>query len=153
VDELSYLPAVERALAHRSGLDEPVSISPQLLLGDMKSPQRSQRIAYLVAEGDILRSAPDNPWGRDIGITPAPVTRLAKSIAADSTIKGVIVRVESPGGDAIASDEILQALKELSRKKPVVVSMSDVAASGGYYISMTGDPVVPTPTRSPGRSA
>ena len=98
VDELSYLPAVERALAHRSGLDEPVSISPQLLLGDMKSPQRSQRIAYLVAEGDILRSAPDNPWGRDIGITPAPVTRLAKSIAADSTIKGVIVRVESPGG-------------------------------------------------------
>ena len=142
VDELSYLPAVQRALALRAGLAEPVFITPQLLLGDMKSTQKSQRIAYLVAEGDILRSAPDNPWGGDIGITPAPVARLVKSIADDSTIKGVIVRVESPGGDAIASDEILQALKELSRKKPVVVSMSDVAASGGYYISMTGDPVV-----------
>ena len=142
VDELSYLPAVQRALALRAGLAEPVFITPQLLLGDMKSAQKSQRIAYLVAEGDILRSAPDNPWGGDIGITPAPVARLVKSIADDSTIKGVIVRVESPGGDAIASDEILQALKELARKKPVVVSMSDVAASGGYYISMTGDPVV-----------
>jgi len=76
-----------------------------------------------------------------------------KSIADDSTIKGVIVRVESPGGDAIASDEILQALKELSRKKPVVVSMSDVAASGGYYISMTGDRWWPTPTRSRDPSA
>jgi protease-4 len=142
VDELSYLPAVQRALALRAGLAEPVFITPQLLLGDMKSAQKSQRIAYLVAEGDILRSAPDNPWGGDIGITPAPVARLVKSIADDSTIKGVIVRVESPGGDAIASDEIPQALKELARKKPMVVSMSDVAASGGYYISMTGDPVV-----------
>jgi protease-4 len=145
VDELSYLPAVEKALARKAGLAGPVSISPQLLLGDMKPPPRSQRIAYLVAEGDILRSAPDNPWGRDIGLSPAPVTRLVKSIADDPTIKGVIVRVSSPGGDAIASDEILESLKDLARKKPVVVSMSDVAASGGYYIAMTGDPVVAYP--------
>jgi len=146
VDELSYLPAVQQALTKKAGLAAWVSISPQLLLSDTQPPRKSQRIAYLVAEGDILRSAPDNPWGREIGITPAPVTRLVKSIADDATIKGVIVRVESPGGDAIASDEILESLKDLARKKPVVVSMSDVAASGGYYIAMTGDPVVAYPT-------
>jgi protease-4 len=80
-----------------------------------------------------------------MALAPAPVQQLTKQIAGADDIKGVIVRVSSPGGDAIASDEILQSLKELSRKKPLVISMSDVAASGGYYISMTGDPVVAYP--------
>ncbi len=57
----------------------------------------------------------------------------------------MILRVDSPGGDAVASDEILHELKLLSKAKPVVVSMSDLAASGGYFISMTGDPVVSYP--------
>lgn len=145
IDELSYLPAVEKDLAKRAGLKEPVLISPQVLLGDLHRSEKSQRLAYLVAEGDILRSAVSSPLGGDVGLTPAPVTKLVKDIGDDPSIKGVIVRVDSPGGDAIASDEILQSLKELARKKPVVVSMSDVAASGGYYISMTGDPVVAYP--------
>jgi protease-4 len=145
IDELSYLPAVEKALAKKAGIPEPTLISPQLLLGDLHRSQKSQRLAYLVAEGDILRGAVSNPFGDDVGLTPAPVTKLVKEIGDDASIKGVIVRVDSPGGDAIASDEILQSLKELARKKPVVISMSDVAASGGYYISMTGDPVVAYP--------
>jgi protease-4 len=145
IDELSYLPAVEKALAKKAGLAEPTLISPQLLLGDLHRSEKSQRLAYLVAEGDILRGAVSNPFGEDVGLTPAPVTKLVKEIGDDPSIKGVIVRVDSPGGDAIASDEILQSLKELARKKPVVISMSDVAASGGYYISMTGDPVVAYP--------
>ena len=146
IDELSYLPAVEKALAKKAGLKEPTLISPQLLLGDLHRPEKSQRLAYLVAEGDILRGAVSNPFGDDVGLTPAPVTKIVKEIEDDPSIKGVIVRVDSPGGDAIASDEILQSLKELSRKKPVVISMSDVAASGGYFISMTGDPVVAYPS-------
>jgi protease-4 len=63
-------------------------------------------------------------------------------VADDSTIKGVIVRVDSPGGDGIASDDILHEMKLLSKKKPVLISMSDLAASGGYFIAMTGDPVL-----------
>jgi protease-4 len=146
IDELSYLPAVEKALAKKAGLPEPVLISPQLLLGDLHRSDKGPRLAFLVAEGDILRGAVSNPFGEDMGLTPAPVTKLVKDIGDDPTIKGVVVRVESPGGDAIASDEILQSLKELARKKPVVISMSDVAASGGYYIAMTGDPVVAYPS-------
>jgi protease-4 len=145
VDELSYLPAVEQALARKAGLPEPTRITPRLLLGDLYEANKAQRVAFLVAEGDILRGSVTGPFGEDLAITPAPVTQLAKNIAEDPGIKGVIVRVESPGGDAIASDEILQTLKELSRKKPVVISMSDVAASGGYYIAMTGDSVVAYP--------
>lgn len=145
IDELSYLPLVEKALAKKAGLVEPVFISPQNLLGDLHRSEKSQRLAFLVAEGDILRGAVSNPFGDDVGLTPAPVTKLVKEIGDDPSIKGVIVRVESPGGDAIASDEILQSLKDLARKKPVVISMSDVAASGGYYIAMTGDPVVAYP--------
>jgi protease IV len=57
----------------------------------------------------------------------------------------VILRVDSPGGDAIASDEMLREVKLLSKKKPLVISMSDLAASGGYYVAMTGDPIVAYP--------
>jgi protease-4 len=57
-------------------------------------------------------------------------------------MKVVIVRIDSPGGDGIASDDILHEAKLLSQKKPTVISMSDLAASGGYFIAMTGDPVV-----------
>jgi protease-4 len=57
----------------------------------------------------------------------------------------VIVRIDSGGGDAIASDEIWREMNTLARKKPLVISMSDAAASGGYYMAMTGDPIVAYP--------
>src|SRR6202000_1220236 len=60
----------------------------------------------------------------------------------DAPIKGVILRINSPGGDGIASDDILHEARRLSQKKPMVISMSDDAASGGYFIAMTGDPVL-----------
>jgi len=60
-------------------------------------------------------------------------------------VDGVVVRIDSPGGDAVASDEIWREMNLLSRKKAVVISMSDTAASGGYYMAMTGDPVVAYP--------
>ena len=63
----------------------------------------------------------------------------------DAGIKGVIVRIDSPGGEVFASDAIWREMNLLSKKKPMVISMSDVAASGGYYIAMTGDPVVAYP--------
>ena len=65
--------------------------------------------------------------------------------AGDSSLDGVVVRIDSPGGDAVASDEIWREMNLLSKKKPMVISMSDTAASGGYYMAMTGDPVVAYP--------
>src|SRR5258708_34902318 len=68
--------------------------------------------------------------------------KLIRQVRDDASIKAVILRIDSPGGDGIASDDILHEAKLLSAKKPTVISMSDLAASGGYFIAMTGDPVV-----------
>lgn len=104
-------------------------------------PSGRPKIAYVTGDGEITRGDP----GEDVpesGITAFSMVRLLRQIADDSSIKGVILRVDSPGGDGIASDDILHEMKALSKKKPVLISMSDLAASGGYFIAMTGDPVL-----------
>jgi protease-4 len=63
----------------------------------------------------------------------------------DPLVKGVVVRIDSPGGEVTASDEIWRQMNLLAKKKPMVISMSDTAASGGYYMAMTGDPIVAYP--------
>jgi protease-4 len=98
------------------------------------------KIALLVGQGDITRGS-TNDSGEN-GITSAGMIRQLRAVRDDASIKAVILRIDSPGGDGIASDDILHEAKLLSQKKPTVISMSDLAASGGYFIAMTGDPVV-----------
>ena len=102
------------------------------------------KVALVVAEGAILQGSKEQ-FGNE-NIVSGAFAKLLRTVKSDSTIKGVIVRVDSPGGDATASDDILHEMKELSRAKPLVISMSDYAASGGYYMSATGDPIVAYPT-------
>jgi protease IV len=103
------------------------------------------RFALLVAQGAITQGGGEQGFGGEEGIRSGTLTKQLRRLKSDSTIKGVIVRIDSPGGDAIASDDILHEMKELSRSKPVVISMSDVAASGGYFMAVTGDPIVAYP--------
>jgi len=98
------------------------------------------KIALLVGQGDITRGSTNDSG--DSGITTAGMIKQLRAVRDDASIKGVILRIDSPGGDGIASDDILHEAKLLSQKKPTVISMSDLAASGGYFIAMTGDPVV-----------
>ena len=70
---------------------------------------------------------------------------MLNRVANDKNIKGVIVRIDSPGGEVPASDDMWRAMNELHKKKPVVISMSDDAASGGYYMAMSGDTLVAYP--------
>ena len=100
-------------------------------------------IAFITTEGDITRGDPDN--GSENGIESEHVTRLLNRVQNDSSIEAVIVRINSPGGETTASDELWRAMNQLSRKKPMVISMSDDAASGGYFMAMTGDPLVAYP--------
>lgn len=79
-------------------------------------------------------------------IASESIAATLRNVAKNNDIKGVLLRIDSPGGDAVASDEILEVVRELSAKKPVVISMSDLAASGGYYMAMTGDPIVAYPS-------
>ncbi len=107
---------------------------------DFSFGKKKENIALLVLDGDIIRgecsegSLPVPVFGgRHIG--SYTVIRILERLKNDKHIKGVVIRVNSPGGDALASEEIYSAVKSLAEKKPVVISMAGVAASGGYYIS------------------
>ena len=99
-----------------------------------------QKFAFVVAEGTITRGSADSK--NSDGIESEDFTQLLAKVGALSSIKGVIVRIDSPGGEVFASDAIWRAMNDLARKKPVVISMSDSAASGGYYMAMNGSPIV-----------
>ena len=102
-----------------------------------------KRIALLTEEGDITRgSSQGDGLSATSGIASDDAIKTMREVENDSSIQGVILRINSPGGDGIASDDILHEAQKLSKKKPTVISMSDDAASGGYFIAMTGDPIL-----------
>ncbi len=96
------------------------------------------RIGIINAAGSINTGAStsSNNIGSDTMI------ELLREAAEDDGIKGVVLRIDSPGGSALASDLVWREIRALSRKKPVVASMVDVAASGGYYFAMACDQIV-----------
>jgi protease-4 len=108
----------------------------------------ADRIAFVVAEGSITRGDADSSG--DNGLESDPFDKMLNRISNDSGIKAVIVRIDSPGGEVTASDEMWRAMNDLRKKKPVVISMSDAAASGGYYMAMSGDPIVAYPATETG---
>ena len=101
------------------------------------------KIAFVVAEGTISRGDPNS--NGMTGLESEAFDKMLARVANDSTIKGVIVRIDSPGGEVTASDDMWRAMSDLHSKKPVVISMSDDAASGGYYMAMSGDPLIAYP--------
>ena len=107
--------------------------------------QGKSRIALVIGEGDITRGEAGDDGSTGSNLTSYGFDKLLRQVAGDSTIKGVVVRIDSPGGEQVASDEIWRQMNLLSKQKPLVFSMSDLAASGGYYIAMTGDPIVAYP--------
>ncbi len=114
-----------------------------LALTDMQNrADKSPKVVILVAEGEIVRG--QQPQG---SIGAATLSAKLRSLAEDKNTRAVVLRIDSPGGDAFASEKIrreIQALREMG--KTVVVSMGDVAASGGYWISMAADEVWASPS-------
>jgi protease-4 len=143
VDELGYEDQVIGDLKKKTGAGELNKIGIKTYFRG--TPGKGDRIAVLVGEGEIVGGEADNALGGQGVISSGAFAKIVQQVRNDRSIKGVILRVNSPGGDAVASDEILHELKLLSGAKPLVISMSDVAASGGYFMSMTGDPVVSYP--------
>ena len=96
------------------------------------------KVAVIYAVGDITESEGD-------GIVAKDMVKCINEVAKDSAIKAVVLRVSSPGGSAYASEQIWHALAVLKTKKPLIVSMGDYAASGGYYISCMGHQILAQP--------
>lgn len=109
---------------------------------------------------DEFRLPEDNHWGEfdriaviyaigstdmDQGITARKLVKYVDAARDNPLIKAVVLRVDSPGGDAMASDYIAEAMKKLSERKPVIVSQGAVAASGGYWLSMYADTIIAAP--------
>src|SRR5262245_55622086 len=104
-------------------------------------------IAFVHAAGEILEGNDDNPLSDSVDSIYGDVfAKAIREAANDNSVRAILLRVDSPGGSAIASDQILQAVKKAKTAgKPVVVSMGSVAASGGYYISLAADHIVALP--------
>ena len=109
-----------------------------------KTPSRSQKdaVAVVYVEGAILpgHSQP-SPFGQTGGAYSGDIRKALETAAKDPSIKAVVLRVNSPGGSAEASEVILNATRQVQTQKPLIVSMGNVAGSGGYYISCGADTI------------
>jgi len=106
-----------------------LALSPKFWGGDPK-------IAVVYALGECAM---------DSGIKARWLSKRIDKLAKSNSIEAVVLRVDSPGGDAMASDIVAEALKECAEKKPVIISQGQVAGSGGYWISMYGDKIIAGP--------
>ncbi len=144
VDGLKTREEVEALLAERGVADSDADGGfRQIALGDYltqvdarRSPiDKRPQVAVVVAEGEIAGG--DLPAGRVGGVSTSALLRAARD---DDDVKAVVLRVDSPGGEVFASEQIRREVEALKAAgKPVVVSMGDLAASGGYWISMNAD--------------
>jgi protease-4 len=121
------------------------------LFGDMMKASRATdkpAVAVVFVEGAITsgESEPDLFSGRPANAGSATIRRAIAQAARDETVKALVLRVDSPGGSAIASDVICEATKQFKKSgRPFVVSMGNVAGSGGYYVSTLGDVIFAQP--------
>ncbi|MCW3079069.1 signal peptide peptidase SppA [Segetibacter sp.] len=104
------------------------------------SPNEGSRVAIIYAEGEI-----NDGKGTDGQIGSDAYRNLIRKARLDKNIKAIVFRVNSPGGSALASEEIWREITLAKKAKPVVVSLGDVAASGGYYISCSADSIFAEP--------
>lgn len=117
---------------------------------DFIKPDESARYAFpSVMWGEPDRVAVVYAIGgtqMDSGMNCRQVQKTIRRLKRDRTVKAVVLRVNSPGGDALASNVVAEAIRDCQKVKPVIISQADVAASGGYWVSMYGDEIVAQPT-------
>ena len=150
VDKLMYPDEVSKEIKALLKIDADKEIS-QLTLGDMinlpkKNKDKGEKIAVYYAYGSIVDTEATGIFSSDHDIVGKTTVEDLNKLAKDDDVKAVVLRVNSGGGSANASEQIWHAIKELKTKKPVVVSMGGAAASGGYMISAGADYIFAEPT-------
>ncbi len=149
VDRLIYPDAIQKVVKAKLGLSDDDDVN-QLLLEDMinvptKERQQGEEIAVYYAYGEIIDQQ-SSYFVTEHNIIGNETVEDLNELADDDDVKAVVLRVNSPGGSAVASEQIWHAVKQLKAKKPVVVSMGSYAASGGYYISAAANYIFAEPT-------
>ena len=146
VDKIAYWDEVESILKAKTDVDSgdklKLTTFKEYGAARVKSSSGGDRIAVLFAEGDIV----DGKGAGGYQIAEEPFVKEIRRIRDNEDVKAVVLRINSPGGSARASEMILRELKLLQEKKKLIVSMGDVAASGGYYIASSADSIFVQPT-------
>ena len=146
VDAVIYGDELDAKLKEAFGPDvrlERGYTKPQTSESSWKSTR--PEVALLVISGAISQGASaSSPIGGALAGSSTLIATIER-LKTDPNVKSVVVRVDSPGGSALASDQIWRALRQLAQVKPVVASMGDVAASGGYYVAAGAEEIYATP--------
>lgn len=146
-DALQYQDQVDDSLRKRLNLEsdkkiEKISLRQYIDVGvSTKKKFSKDKIAVIYAQGSINSGEGDNET-----IGSETTSKAIRKARKNDKIKAIVLRVNSPGGSALASETILREMELAKEVKPVVVSMGDVAASGGYYIACKADTIVANPT-------
>jgi protease-4 len=150
VDRIAYRDEVLTELKSKTGRTGAKEAFKQIALSDYAATlpesepaakSTDKKIAVVYAEGDIVEGE-----GVEGEIGGDKFSRMLRELRLDDSIQGVVLRVNSPGGSATASEEIQRELRLIRKAKPVIISMGTVAASGGYWISAYGDKIYAEPT-------
>lgn len=145
VDALVYRKEAEDCVKRMAGQsldDKMVSADVKKMLAiPEKTKESSNKIAVLYAEGEI-REKSNSAMGMDEAVISEDMAEELRKLAKDDDVKAVVFRVNSPGGSAYISEQIWKEVVDLKAKKPIVVSMGDYAASGGYYISCAANKII-----------
>ncbi|MBQ8714731.1 MAG: signal peptide peptidase SppA [Prevotella sp.] len=149
VDKLMYTDEVKGEIKKLLKIDADDHIK-QLSISDMINvkgkKEKGEEIAVYYAYGEIIDSETGDLTQQEHNIVATTVCKDLEELAEDDDVKAVVLRVNSPGGSAYASEQIWHAVTNLKAKKPVVVSMGGYAASGGYYISCAANYIYTEPT-------
>ncbi|MFM2189938.1 MAG: signal peptide peptidase SppA [Bacteroidota bacterium] len=147
IDTLAYMDVFLKKLCEKTGKSddkdlELVGLSKYYDFADPGSEKEPTRdkIAVIYAVGEIVSGK-----GDESEIGSESLSKTIREVRNDERVKAVVLRVNSPGGDALASDIIWREMELCRKSKPVIVSMGDVAASGGYYISCNADSIFAQP--------
>jgi len=149
VDGLIYNDQIADIVRKQLGIDKEDDIN-KLTVDDINAddtPVTGEHIAVYYAYGDIVdKASPQSIFQDDCQIVGNDMCKDLEDLAKDDDVKAVVIRVNSGGGSAYASEQIWHQISELKKVKPVVVSMSGAAASGGYYLSSNANWIVADPT-------
>lgn len=151
VDGMLYDDEVKGVVKKKLGIKDNKKIHQvsveDILAADDEKDNGDDEIAVYYAQGEIIQSNIQSITVEDQDVIVADdVCKDLEDLADDKDVKAVVLRINSPGGDAASSERIWHAVTMLKAKKPVVVSMGDYAASGGYYISCNANWIVTQPT-------
>ena len=152
IDEAMYRDDVEKQIKASLGYKETDTFIPvrgtdyRDVAPESLGLNKGERIAVIYATGEIGSGTSANSPSGEQSIGSDTLAKALNDAAADKSIKAIVLRVDSPGGSGLASDIIWHAVEAANQKKPVVVSMSDVAASGGYYIAAAASKIIAQPS-------